>query len=388
MSIPRGVVLPAVTGIRFPAAALVLIGHAAMFNAWVAPLNDYFWADAVPFFFLLSGFILAHVYPSLDNWAARKQFLVARIARIYPLHLATFLLVVLLLPPDVRTSLEKPIRVLKNLTLTQSWSSKADVFFSFNPPAWSLSVEFFLYACFPLLIYKWRRVWWLWLPATYLVVMNVHHLMPRAATSGTLPLRYIFLFTVGMAAASVYRWLQPRVHYGRLVGTMLELGAGVLLFYRHSLFSGHFAAMGAPLAYASVVLVMALGRGWIAQLFATRPLVVLGESSFALYMFHHVVLRWMNVVGMQEALSAGAYLLFYVTVSMVGALALWRYVECPARNWIMARYKARQAKSAAQAAEPLAPPAATVDPRVPQPHFLRKADEQTTTAGRSESVAD
>lgn len=120
MSIPRGVVLPAVTGIRFPAAALVLIGHAAMFNAWVAPLNDYFWADAVPFFFLLSGFILAHVYPSLDNWAARKQFLVARIARIYPLHLATFLLVVLLLPPDVRTSLEKPIRVLKNLTLTQS----------------------------------------------------------------------------------------------------------------------------------------------------------------------------------------------------------------------------------------------------------------------------
>lgn len=278
--------------------------------------------------------------------------------------------------------------MLKNLTLTQSWSSKADVYFSFNAPSWSISVEFFLYACFPLLIYKWRRTWWLWLPTTYLVVINAHYLMPRAAASGTLPLHYVFLFAVGMATASVYRWLQPRVHYGRLVGTILELAAGVLLFYRHSLFSGHFAAMGPPLAYASVVLIMALGRGWNAQLFATRPLVVLGESSFALYLFHQIVLRWMNVAGLQGTWSAGAYFIFYVTVSMAGAFALWRYVECPARNWIMAIYKRRQAKSASQSVEPSAQPVAVVGPPVPKPHFLHAADEQITEAGRSESVAD
>jgi len=377
MAIPRGANLPAVTGIRFPAAALVMIGHAADFGA--DSINAYIWWDAVPFFFLLSGFVLAHVYPSLDDWSARKHFLLARFARIYPLHLLTFLMVVLALPADARTPLEKCTYVLKNLTLIHSWSSNHDVNFAFNGPSWSISVEFFLYASFPLLLFGWRRTWWFWLIATYLVVINADQLMPRAADSATVPLRYVFLFALGIATASFYRWLHPRVRYGRLVGTILEVTAGAFLYYRYQFLNSHFNYVLCPaLAYASVVLVMALGRGWISQAFAWRPIVVLGEASFALYMLHQIVLRWMLVHELHTNWSAGVFLTTYVGVSLAGSYGLWRYVECPARRLIMARFGQRRHTPASQEALPAIDGSSPVS--LNKPHFVPSVEQTGQTS--------
>lgn len=373
MKATRGALLPSVTGARFLAAAAVMFGHIAGLNPLVTPLNAYKWWEAVPFFFLLSGFILAHVYPSLDDWAARKQFLVARFARIYPLHLVTFLLLVLLIPAAGRTPLDKIDHLVRNLTLTQSWSGNPDVNLSFNGPAWSISVEFFFYACFPLLIYKWRYTWWLWLPISFHVVQNANVLMPHAAESATLPLRYVFLFTVGMAMAGVYRWLEPRVRCGLLVGTILEVAALTLVYYRESIYPKYYI-IGPALAFASVVMVAALGRGCIARLLATRPLVVLGEASFALYLFHQVFMRWMLCQNLHLTMNATAHLALYVAVSLAGSLLLWRFVECPARRGILALYNRRWFKPAETAA-PAVQPGGAVAAAVPSPHFLKSPAE-------------
>src|ERR1051326_813364 len=57
--------------------------------------RGYLWVD---FFFLLSGFVLCHVYAEdfLQGRVRFREFLGKRIARIYPLHL--FCLLVLLIP--------------------------------------------------------------------------------------------------------------------------------------------------------------------------------------------------------------------------------------------------------------------------------------------------
>jgi peptidoglycan/LPS O-acetylase OafA/YrhL len=83
--------LSALTTLRFIAASGIVLHHLRgpllpndAFAAW--PLDN-----AVSFFFVLSGFILAYTYPKLERPGAVRDFFVARIARIWPVHLVAAL---------------------------------------------------------------------------------------------------------------------------------------------------------------------------------------------------------------------------------------------------------------------------------------------------------
>src|ERR1700739_3127098 len=95
------------TPLRGLAALWVVLFHAdvILFFRQFGPLLDrdatglisrgYLWVD---FFFLLSGFIIAHVYGArlAEPFSAETvwRYLAARFARIYPLHLFTLLLLI------------------------------------------------------------------------------------------------------------------------------------------------------------------------------------------------------------------------------------------------------------------------------------------------------
>src|SRR5438067_1929482 len=79
--------LPALTGLRFLAALVVVIDHTGYgpLAAMVAP----FGGVAVTLFFILSGFILTYTY-TRNGTAVHggwRAFYIARIARVYPLYL-------------------------------------------------------------------------------------------------------------------------------------------------------------------------------------------------------------------------------------------------------------------------------------------------------------
>src|SRR5688572_22687863 len=87
--------LDPLTSLRFAAAAMIVVLHTRGVFGLPADWGEPFaFAQAVPFFFVLSGFILTHVYPNLDA-AGSRRFLVARVARLWPAHAATFLLTLL-----------------------------------------------------------------------------------------------------------------------------------------------------------------------------------------------------------------------------------------------------------------------------------------------------
>src|SRR4051812_1010229 len=89
------------TALRGVAALLVVLFHyrtilgpAFNMDGYTSFLaKSYLWVD---FFFILSGFILCHVYGTRpgENQRSMLEFLQARLARIYPLHLATLTLLV------------------------------------------------------------------------------------------------------------------------------------------------------------------------------------------------------------------------------------------------------------------------------------------------------
>ena len=115
---------------------------------------NYGWMG-VEFFFALSGFIFFHYYYGLiqDRRIGVGEFFKRRFARLYPLHVLTMLIVIVLqeiyrqrhgsnfvYPPGTLADL------LQAVTLTSHWWPNQEYFF--NGPSWSISVECFLYALF------------------------------------------------------------------------------------------------------------------------------------------------------------------------------------------------------------------------------------------------
>ncbi|WP_186181301.1 acyltransferase family protein [Burkholderia gladioli] len=122
-------------------------------------------------FFLLSGFILSHVYFGAASGALRggaRTFFVKRLATLYPTHLislAFFIAVALATHQDINrfmlssmegdpvrvvtlTPLETAFNMLLTLSLLHAWNP---LYVQINPPSWSLSALFFFYLVFPLL---------------------------------------------------------------------------------------------------------------------------------------------------------------------------------------------------------------------------------------------
>ncbi|MHC5764547.1 MAG: acyltransferase family protein [Nostoc sp.] len=126
--------------------------------------NGYLWVD---FFFILSGFIMTHVYAdafylkvSLNNY---KSYLFSRFSRIYPLHIFIIslfigleIIKILFLNTSAFTGKFNLTALFANIFLLQAFDLKCPPLLwcstYWNEPAWSISVEFFIYCIFPFLL--------------------------------------------------------------------------------------------------------------------------------------------------------------------------------------------------------------------------------------------
>jgi peptidoglycan/LPS O-acetylase OafA/YrhL len=164
--------IPALTGVRFVAAFLVLAGHAAGIMRFPGPPP--FWHNCLsqltglgmPLFFVLSGFVIHYNYSqSVHERPLRGSynFFVARFARLYPMYFIVLCVDLFfhgylnnwggLAPPHgLRVALAS------YLPLIQSWHYQIMGEYSLSfvfPPAlqvtWSISTEWFFYLCYPLL---------------------------------------------------------------------------------------------------------------------------------------------------------------------------------------------------------------------------------------------
>ena len=111
---------------------------------------------AVQFFFILSGFIFFMFYREriLEGVINFKNFIILRLTRLYPLHLLTLILVLIIQFFYNQSYSEYFIYKNNNLEnfiahflLIQEWGLIGETA-SYNGPSWSISVEFFLYIIF------------------------------------------------------------------------------------------------------------------------------------------------------------------------------------------------------------------------------------------------
>jgi peptidoglycan/LPS O-acetylase OafA/YrhL len=153
--------LPALTSLRFFAAFHVVIFHLQAMKivqgpAWYEKLASVGYVG-VSFFFVLSGFILVYTYAG--RTLSLKDFWRARFARIYPAYAFSllftapwFFIAVLKFDIPFFAWPKAHLKLAAGLvvTLLQAWVPPAAL--TWNPVAWSLSVEAFFYLLFPFLL--------------------------------------------------------------------------------------------------------------------------------------------------------------------------------------------------------------------------------------------
>ncbi|MFI6780291.1 acyltransferase family protein [Micromonospora sp. NPDC050276] len=349
--------LPSLTGLRWIAALLVFGFHAGTMRIIAEP--DYqavvdalftLGLSGVQFFFILSGFVLVWSARAGDS---RRTFWRRRIAKIYPNHLvlwAAALVVAWWFADPVL-----PAAALENVLLLQAWDPRPGWFYSINTVSWSLSCEFFFYLCLPLALPLLRRarpklLWALIvaLPLLILALWPAQELVPEVSrwwfTQIFPPVRSLE-FWLGAVAAELMRrglWRGP----GLAVASGIFLAAWVAAaqWIRAELWTTLLAV-----AYLLVITAAADAdvRGRRSP-WRSRPLVWLGEVSFAFYLVHVLVmtsvLRWSGDWGTGFPGWRGpAVVLGFLLVNLTLAGLLHRFVETPMMRRLAPRRPVRPA---------------------------------------------
>lgn len=320
---------------------------------------------AVDFFFIMSGFVICHVYgralSSNPSWPAIAAYVRARFARIYPLHLfwlcthiLVFLLAVQFAPPVLSQS--EGFKQLYNVRaipthLLMLHAMGIHGYRTWDGPSWSIGAEWWTYLiAIPVLVWMFRGSKWR---------------MALTALIGFLG--FVALQKVGHKATMdyTYDWGFVRCLSGFLIGVPLheayERPASAAVLQSDAMFLGVLALTAGLLhveaddlvmlpMVALIVLVAASNRGMMRRILELRPLRYLGEISYSVYMCQSLALMLIMVpfAAATGLLSGEPHLpgraglaLWYVgLLAFAGAIGAttYRYVEVPMRRWIHRRF--------------------------------------------------
>ncbi|MBQ1049129.1 acyltransferase [Micromonospora sp. C51] len=357
--------LPALTGYRFFLALTVAAVHLLSTSQLFANealqlgmgLTTPLASAALATFFTLSGFVLTWSAPAMDR---AIRFWRRRFWKIVPLHVLAWgvavAFVLVASAPSPVSGFSTDLRAgpaVASLLLVQGWVPSWDYLSYLNAPAWSISTEAFFYLLFPLLLPLVLRIpaerLWRWCFAIIggiLLISALSPMLPGVAQLDWLPFNlteYWFVYTfppvrllnflLGMVLARIVqtgRW--RRVARWKLVlSTILAFLLTPMLpftfIFSAALFLSLFALV-ANLAHADLE-----GRGRVLR---SRPLVALGNASYALYIIHFPIMLIMrHLVGADQRFGAGAGLLIagaMLLVSIAVAIGLHRWVEEPLRR--------------------------------------------------------
>lgn len=310
---------------------------------------------AVDFFFILSGFVVAYVYA--DRIAGRqigfRDFAIARLARLYPLHIFTMLLALAadLAFADIIQGNWQSLYYLNhiaystfsNLLLIQNIGF--DPRHAFNGVSWSISVELWVnLLLFALLLIR---------PAVAVSVIacfvcyailfiNVGNLRDfKDPAIYFLPaglLRGIAGISLGFL---VFRLTQltisKKLRSGLSILTIASMAAMAWLVLGVGMGATDFLA---PI-FGSIMIIGAIfaPNNLVSRIFSIKPLVYLGTISYSVYLLHPILLTVLKIIaGGKRELSefvwsnVTIYLISYTVIVIGVASVAYYFFERPMRQ--------------------------------------------------------
>jgi peptidoglycan/LPS O-acetylase OafA/YrhL len=363
--------LPALTSLRFFAALHVVFFHLQAMKIMTRPGWFHDLASigyvGVSLFFVLSGFILVYTYAGRTTTVT--EFWRARFARVYPAYLFSLLVTapwffMAVLKYDVPffywAKIHLKLAAFLELALLQAWVPPAALVW--NIVAWSLSVEAFFYLLFPFLLKIYER-----LSRAELFSVAALCWVATLAISGA----YVWRKPDGLAyvdsdTLTVF-WLNAvKFHpLARLPEFLMGMACGFLFLRTHAntkvafplVFAGilgfgltaHYSAripypilhtsLLAP-AFAAIVYGLALQPRWVALL-NVRPMVLLGDASYSLYLLHSTILGMYFFDPKSGGIRSTSVANILIAIAFICAISLlvYRFIEEPARRKLRGKRK-------------------------------------------------
>ncbi|MGE0316172.1 MAG: acyltransferase family protein [Lautropia sp.] len=363
-------------GLRALAAFSVAISH-----SWDSPIRAASWFHGsvlvVDLFFILSGFMVTAAYGARDLDArAGADLVVARLGRLYPLHLFTLLLWLAIAfgkqgvqlvvqaagygagmtPLAEQPQIFDAGYFLLSLVLLHGVGIVDSDLFNFA--AWSISAEFWAFttivavfatvpgrrarlAVIGMLIAVcagWFAMDW-WDPATgaFDTSIRLEKLLARSVLD----------YGVGVFALhAARRWL-PRVRSASALGALQGLLLVAIALTVSNQPSLPWSQLWVLPLWAALVVSLGDDRGWLARVLGTRALVWLGERSYGIYMAHALI-RMLYYHAQKHIPNADApgtsalLLLPYLGLTVLFAHWLHTRVEMPAAAWTKAWLRGRR----------------------------------------------
>lgn len=309
----------------------------------------------VDFFFVLSGFVIAHAYG--QRLASRRdvvRFLIRRVGRLWPLHVTVIAaLVALQVSLMVAAQLGIPIggrsafarydldQLPLNVLLIHAWGMYRSP--TWNGVSWSISTELFAYLTFaalvPLTSRAGLRAAAIALMATAMVVLATVAPMGMKSMADFGLFRCLLGFMAGVLTQ--HAW----VRWPRAWGTGGEIAAAALLVAAVALVPRGLATLAIVPVFAMVVFVFAAESGAVSRLLAHPAPRALGAWSYAIYLIHPLFTtlflisarHQMIFIGGRATVAGptwfveGLTLAYLAAVIGVASLA-YRYVERPGQR--------------------------------------------------------
>ncbi|KYG98119.1 acetyltransferase [Bradyrhizobium sp. DOA1] len=359
--------------IRGIAATSVVIHHLLLMPTFLAAFPHNAWIDCsffrsawllVDLFFVLSGMVMALSY--IENDFTRfslREFMIRRLARVYPLHIVMLLanllfrllrigLVMAGVVVAAPTAFEVNNAYSFGLNVLLLHSMGFIDYLSWNAPSWSISVEFYTYLAFGLIVLlalRMRSLSWFYVLSGLLAVGSLVFIIfvlekksLELQTDFGL-LRCFVGFFLGVLMVRIVDRLpaKPAPAVQGALQFVVMIASVALVSLAETNPAATFLApvmfaifLGSLLAFPDALLVP--------RMLVTQPLVWLGRRSYSIYMVHALVVLmaeyFVRAVGAGRIAAldsswAGLPATLNLVVSLAAVLAVshftYLYVEIP-----------------------------------------------------------
>ncbi|MGJ8691582.1 MAG: acyltransferase family protein [Thalassotalea sp.] len=355
--------LPALTALRGIAALWVVLFHMDVIifyrelgtllpHQWTGLITQgYLWVD---FFFILSGFIICHIYgeqlSSNLHVSKIKGYLFARFFRIYPLHLFTLILLiglVFVITTFAPTVIDDSWLVyfdwqalLSNIFLTNAMNQHT--YLSWNIVSWSIGAEWWAYLYAIGLLYfignRQEKVAMALAAAALIGLVLLVTFYPKKNLDITFDygfLRCLFEFTLGVSSYQLYKQNIAHRFFQQDHYFILTLLALIAIFHwrLHDLFT-------IPL-FVILVLCAAHNQGKILSSLSAASLQFLGRISYSIYLMHGVwfmvywfllpVLKRSGHIEIWSLTHTAMFAVSFIALTILSAMCSYRFIEVPFR---------------------------------------------------------